>query len=265
VVDDALIRDLASKKAHERAVTEWMLPVRRSKDEGVERIDHYIRGDDALAWGYLKGEFPKYDRDSNFMWCGAFAAYCWGFLKKQIRKQDFASTNRLFDWSEDTDRRIEPMTDAVPGDVFIVGPKPGMIVNGKSVYRKGRHLGIVDSVDLEEGGINTIEGNTIGMMPDGKEHSGVGKDFRPFYREDMDDDEWRVLWIIRPLTEDLQEDALLELTKEAESMSGVKGIVEKARKHLYIVGAAALGAAALGAGGWFFVRGGKKRRSKKKR
>jgi hypothetical protein len=56
------------------AEVEWNLPVHEPKEKGWEQIDKYIRL--GLHWAVC-AQFPKYTKNGQFQWCGAFAAWCY--------------------------------------------------------------------------------------------------------------------------------------------------------------------------------------------
>jgi hypothetical protein len=177
--------------------------VKESDDKA--RIDEYIRGPQGLVWSWLKGSPLNYGEDSKFNWCGAFAAFVYQDVHKKNRVSDFASTNRLWNWSEGNERRIPISPSFVePGDIVLVGPDTGWTSPGGVRKKYGRHVAIVESVDAANRLVNTIEGNTIGEQPDGKKRKGVGKDQRyfPDHPKVTGPDKWRIVAVIRPLESD---------------------------------------------------------------
>jgi hypothetical protein len=154
---------------------EWARNVR----EPSGRIDDYIRGPQGLGWGTADAinwtPDTPYTRDGMFQWCGAFAAFCWGAagLRPQIRNKSWASTVRLYDWGQGSDRYVSVPDDLRPGDVVVVSA-------GRK--RQGEHICIVDRVDLDAKLVHTIEGNARGVLGDGTVGEGVIKRTRPWSR-----------------------------------------------------------------------------------
>ncbi|MGA1706909.1 MAG: hypothetical protein ACO39X_07700, partial [Candidatus Nanopelagicaceae bacterium] len=75
-----------------RAEGEWELDVTEpglGGAHGADRINVYISGSDGLQWpdaNMKKDGANPYEKNGDFAWCGAFAAYCWAILKPSIRK-----------------------------------------------------------------------------------------------------------------------------------------------------------------------------------
>lgn len=172
-----------SEVALARALEEWSRGV--SEQTGKSAIDGYIRSATGLGWTWE----PVYSRNGQFEWCGAFAAHCWSGVKLELRREHFASTYRLKRWARDTARFIAPR-ELVAGDVAIVGAASGK--------KWGDHVVIVEAIEAEQ--IRTIEGNAVGLAPDGSTWEGVIKTVRPFVASTTKIK--RVLFGVRPLAED---------------------------------------------------------------
>lgn len=200
---DVDLRPMVMKKSRgqrvlEIAEAEWRRPVRESKPEGLARINDYIKSEQGLGWNW--GD--DYSKDSDFMWCGAFAAFGHQEVRLDLRKEHYASTSRLFSWARNTPRWIEP-ENLQPGDVFVVGNAKEYLkeTTGKP-DREGRHIGIVISVDPASGTISTFEGNARGKGPDGEQYWGVVQGTRKIPYPGQKPKEWRVRYGVRPLEED---------------------------------------------------------------
>jgi len=129
-----------------------------------QRIDHYIRGDEGLQWGW---EEP-YTRNGQFAWCGAFAAQCWASLLPQIRKKTFPSTYRLWrDWQA---RRV-PVDGMQPGDIVVVFNDSASAAD-REAKPYGQHITICR--ELAGDGFTTYEGNARAYGPGGNYREGVG-------------------------------------------------------------------------------------------
>lgn len=166
-----------------RALEQWTAQI--DEKNGKATIDAYIRSADGLGWTWE----PPYVRNGQFQWCGAFAAWCWVNVKPELRKEHFASTYRLRRWARGTGRYVEPRALEV-GDVAIVGAASGK--------KWGDHVVIVESIEAEQ--IRTVEGNAIGLAPNGATWEGVIKTARPFVTNSTKVK--RVMYGVRPLAED---------------------------------------------------------------
>ncbi len=104
------------------AVLEWERGVREPPGQGWERIDDYIRSAAGLNW---HGEV-RYTRNTQFAWCGAFAAFCFeaAGLSAEIRKKVMPSTYRIHTWAKGT-ARMRRIQEVARGDIVIVGPVGG--------------------------------------------------------------------------------------------------------------------------------------------
>ena len=173
------------------ASAEWNRGVHEPPGAGWERIDEYIRGPQGLGWS---SEDP-YRRNRQFAWCGAFVAFCFGAagLGAEVRRTRLASTYRLHSWASGTPR-LRPLEDARRGDIVIVGPTTGK--------RWGAHITLCDGVEPASGQVETIEGNAHGRGPDGSRYEGVIHNERPLPRPGLAASTYRVMHVIRPLSED---------------------------------------------------------------
>lgn len=176
-------------------------------------IGAMIAGDQGLGW-HWEGRYPG---DGAYEWCGAFAARCWAAagLPLAIRRPFFASCYRLHRWAtyQAIDERTpnpRPRTGphrlcvaldehsvrlpdgVVPqaGDILIVG-------DGRPAY--GDHIAIVER--FAGRAFHTIEGNAIGLGPDGKQRQGVVKATRMLGGSRPG--EYIARWLIRPAPSDL--------------------------------------------------------------
>ncbi len=181
-------------------------------DRSRKMIDAFIhRG---LGWTWE----PPYAGDGDFEWCGAFAAYCWLSIKPALRKQYFASTYRLDRYARygsvngeknrGTGRLLAELDEhstTLPwepraGDILTIGP-------AGSGY--GKHVCLVESYDAAQRAFRTIEGNGVGMMPNGTRRQGVVKGFRRLGTKGHVDNgvtlkiDWHARRLIRPSPEDL--------------------------------------------------------------
>lgn len=158
------------------AESQWARHIEEPSEPGeVEAISEYILDGaawptaDILTWkvGAAYRDGGARDQDS-FAWCGAFAAAA----VKQLgisddgRKQ-MVSPERLY--ANHKSRKVR-LGDIQPGDVVVVGDK--------KKRKHGSHITVC--VGLRgDGLIDTIEGNAIGLLPDGSIGEGVIKRTRP--------------------------------------------------------------------------------------
>lgn len=152
-----------SEKILAAANSEWILPVYEARGKNFERINVYIR--EGLLWPEST-RFPKYTKNGQFEWCGAFASFCYAAagLKPSIRKENLASTYRLDQWSKGNARRLKP-EEVLPGDIIVVR------TSSPSPKRWGDHIAIAREITKEA--IHTVEGNGRGQGPDGSTYFGV--------------------------------------------------------------------------------------------
>lgn len=130
-----------------------------------------------------------YRGDGDVEWCGLFAAACWrsaGIDPKWLATY-WASTYRLDRWAtyhNFDDRHPNPRPDVGPRRLIVNmtsvttempwDPRAGdilMIGDGTPVC--GDHICLVESYDHTRRVFNTIEGNGVGIGPDGKRRQGV--------------------------------------------------------------------------------------------
>lgn len=156
-----------------------------------ELIDERIRGRQGLGWSTIEtGTKARpdiaYTKNGQFAWCGAEAGYCLGAagLLASIRRQVMPSCFRLgkFCVTDDSTRSrvVEHWEDAEPGDVHIVGAKPGWTnpQTGKTATWWGSHVTTVIEVDRKRRRILCHEGNAVAEGPTGKRREGVGRQWR---------------------------------------------------------------------------------------
>jgi hypothetical protein len=160
-----------------RAFDEYEKDIAEPPGKNWQRIDHYIRSAEGLGWPSAalagSGDSRDYKRNGQFQWCGAFASFCWGALKPEIRRKHLASCYRLDQFSRGTPRRLTP-SQLLPGDLAIVG-------TGSPSH--GSHITVVvGRIAAEKGGavVPTIEGNAKGRGPNGDTREGVISRTRPF-------------------------------------------------------------------------------------
>ena len=148
--------DPRSAEALSRGMEEWNRVVK----EPDNRINTYIRTQEGIGWGWEK----MYQKNGQFAWCGAFAAYCWSSVKLDIRKKIFPSCYRLYsNWSQ-TSRHI-PVDKMSPGDI--------VIVYTAKRSKQGDHITLCKSEPDSDGVFKTIEGNAFGTLGDDTYGEGV--------------------------------------------------------------------------------------------
>ena len=149
-------------EALERAMAEFEAFVK----DPSERISLYIKSSHGIGWSWE----ADYVKNGQFAWCGAFAAWCHTRVKFDIRKKIFPSCYRLYaNWGQ-TSRKIDPMK-VQPGDIVVI------YTSKRSV--QGDHITLcVDTSNINEGYINTIEGNAKGTLGNGEYGEGVIKQQR---------------------------------------------------------------------------------------
>ena len=125
------------------------------------RINTYIKSKEGIGWSWES----DYERNGQFAWCGAFAAYCYTSVSFPIRNKIFPSCYRMYKaWSQSS-RRIEP-AKVSPGDIVIV------YTSKRSI--QGDHITLcVDASTIDQGYITTIEGNAHGELGNGEYGEGV--------------------------------------------------------------------------------------------
>lgn len=148
------------------------LDPQQSKPHSSLRIFAFIR--EGLGW-------PKDTPYMNtgklelggFEWCGAFMAYCYQALKREIRHKHCASTYRLFAFCSGTPRKVS-LDDVRAGDVLVVGKK--------GAKKWGSHITLCTSLSITDGYAETVEGNAHGTLGTGGWGEGVVRRRRPFAR-----------------------------------------------------------------------------------
>lgn len=182
---------------------EWLRGVAEPGTEGMPNgatiIDDYIRGPLGLGWSTADVKTWKpgvpYTRNGQFAWCGAFTARCWAAagLKLALRQKHLAGTGRLYRWAHaDGSARLVNPRGLQPGDIAVVGALGSV---------DGEHIVIVNQVFAGE--ITTYEGNAHGAGIDGRRYEGVVTQSRPFDAPGLPRAKYRVLYGVRPLSEDL--------------------------------------------------------------
>ena len=155
------------KDAINRASSEWDLNVTEPGLGGdSSRINLYIKSMDGIGWSWE----DDYTHNGQFAWCGAFASWCYTDVKQPIRTKIFPSCYRMYKAWSNTSRRIDPMK-VQPGDIVVI------YTSKRSV--QGDHITLcVDTSNINEGYINTIEGNAKGTLGNGEYGEGVIKQER---------------------------------------------------------------------------------------
>lgn len=155
---------------------QWARHIEEPREPGeVEAITEYILDGaawptaDILTWkvgaAYRDGGAREQD---SFAWCGAFAAAA----VKQLgisddERRQMVSPERLY--ANHKSRKVR-LGDIQPGDIVIVGDK--------KKRKHGSHITVCVGL-RDDGLIDTIEGNAIGLLPDGSIGEGVIKRTRP--------------------------------------------------------------------------------------
>lgn len=167
-----------AQQALGRALCEWDQII---KDPDAE-IDRYIRSREGLGWSWS----DEYQRNGQFAWCGAFAAFCWTQVKFPIRQKIFPSCYRLYEQWSNTARRIKDPSNMLPGDIVVIST-----VNGA---KWGDHITLCHEAPNGGDSYEALEGNAKGTLGDGSTGEGVIKQTRPLSR---------VMFVYRVLEEDL--------------------------------------------------------------
>lgn len=185
--------------AGSRAVTEalrlWNLDVYDPKRNDLSDAANHSRKviDDILRAAGWHWQVP-YKGDGQVEWCGLFAAACWraaGLDTKWLATY-FASTYRLDVWARYRDfnpdkpnrkpaegphrlmAELDERSTSLPfepqaGDILMIGDgQPAM----------GDHICLVVSYDSARKVFATIEGNGMGLGPDGKRRQGIVRGLR---------------------------------------------------------------------------------------
>lgn len=185
--------------AGQRAITEasrlWNLdvfdPARSDHSDAANHSRRVI--DEILMASGWEWQVP-YKGDGQVEWCGLFAAACWraaGIDPKWLATY-FASTYRLDVWSRYRDFNpdkpnkrpdhgpyrliadLDDLSTGVPwdpqaGDILMIGDgNPAM----------GDHITLVVSYDAGRRVFATLEGNGVGLGPDGKRRQGIVRGVR---------------------------------------------------------------------------------------
>lgn len=150
-------------------------------------IDDIMR---ASGWTW---QIP-YKGDGQVEWCGLFAAACWhtaGIDPKWLATY-FASTYRLDIWAryqafDDKHLNARPLAgpwrmianlDAI-SNALPFEPQAGDILTiGDGTPKEGDHICLVESWDESRKVFSTIEGNGVGIGPDGKRRQGIVRGVR---------------------------------------------------------------------------------------
>ena len=182
--------ELAGRRAVMEAARLWRLdvydPKARDKSEHAERSRRVI--DEILMAAGWEWQVP-YRGDGQVEWCGLFAAACWraaGIDPKWLATY-FASTYRLDLWARYrafAADKPNPRPDRGPwrqianldrtSKVLPWEPRAGdvlMIGDGSPEF--GDHICLVESYDADRRVFATIEGNGVGVGPDGKRRQGI--------------------------------------------------------------------------------------------
>ena len=126
-----------------------------------KRINTYIKSVEGINWTWE----DEYIRNGQFAWCGAFAAFCYTAVKRDIRKKIFPSCYRMYSAWSATSRSIENKLVSA-GDIVVV------YTSKRST--QGDHITLcVDASTIAAGYITTIEGNAHGTLGNGDYGEGV--------------------------------------------------------------------------------------------
>lgn len=165
-------------------------------------IDGTIRGPLGLGWSRCSALRKEYQRDGDFEWCGAFAAFAWRHagLDPALAEVYFSSTYRLDKYGRRAVAFGSPrellLRRRLPGDgrvchvfrpetttedVEVMNPQPGdiLLVDTVGGWAYGHHVTIVERWDPELASFRTVEGNATGRLPDGTIAQGVVRQLRP--------------------------------------------------------------------------------------
>lgn len=148
-----------SEQAMKRAEAEWQRNVTEPSYGGDwQRIDTYIRSSQGLGWSWES----SYERNGQFSWCGAFAAYAYGeSVLPSIRKKIFPSCYRMWaNWGSTS--RCRDGEQPLPGDIVTV------CTSDEQTPVQGNHIVLVVSSPDEHGDFHTLEGNAHGEGPEGR-------------------------------------------------------------------------------------------------
>lgn len=139
----------------------------------------------------------------KFQWCGAAAANFWRHsISLQVRKDFFSSTYRLDRWAAYKPFESVPNPKPTTGPYRVVlelgptskvadvasfagtGPRAGdILLVGDGIPAYGDHVTVVERFEPNTAtllpGFRTVEGNGVGLGPDGTSREGVVRAFRP--------------------------------------------------------------------------------------
>ena len=147
--------------AMKRAKKEFELNVTEPGGGGdSNRINVYIKSSNGLGWSWE----DNYEKNGDFAWCGAFAAFCYTNLKFTIRQKILPSCYRLYNNWYNTGRRSN---EICIGDIVTV------FTSSDQSPHYGNHIVLVSGLMDENGDFQTIEGNAKGEGPDGEWREGV--------------------------------------------------------------------------------------------
>lgn len=187
----------------------------READRWRDAITEMIAGERGLGWTWE----GRYAGDGDFEWCGAFASRCWSIvgLPLETRRRSWASCLRLQRWAScrpGTDGKPNPPPKvgtrlcvaldehnrALPADVEVHAGD--VLIVGAVGSGPGDHITIVESFDGEV--FHTVEGNGVGLGPDGKRRQGVVRGRRPLgLRVGQGPQTYHARWLVRPAVGDL--------------------------------------------------------------
>ncbi len=167
----------------------------------------------AAGWGF---DTPYKGNRVGREWCGFFAAACWhaaGIDPKWLAPF-WASTLRLRNWvtyrpwndyanprpAPNAPRRLSARLDersTIASLPFAVR-EGDIVIVGDGTPAEGEHICLAMGVDVARNAVLTVEGNGVGIGPDGKHREGVVTGVRRLGGAGR-----RVLWIYRPAPSDL--------------------------------------------------------------
>lgn len=185
--------DARLARAGELAIAEadrlWALdvydPPKTDKSKRADRsravIDAILRD---AGWGWM----TPYLGNGEPQWCGLFAAACWraAGINPSMLATYWASTYRLRLWAryhefggrpnpapKEGPRRLIAQLDERSTSLPFV-PRPGdLLVVGNGGKADGDHITLVVGYDAGRRVFSTLEGNGIGLGPDGKRREGI--------------------------------------------------------------------------------------------
>lgn len=166
-------------------------PPRSDKSEAANRSRKVI--DEILMAAGWEWQVP-YRGDGQVQWCGLFAAACWraaGLDPKWLATY-WASTYRLDTWANYKDfnpekpnkkpaqgpYRLVANLDAISTTVPFEPQAGDILMIGDGTPRMGDHICLVVSYDPTRKVFATIEGNGVGLGPDGKRRQGIVRGLR---------------------------------------------------------------------------------------